>query len=190
MPNPQRFQGRERYLATSSGQTAFQLASGFFASDATTNAAQHRMYALDDARGFRLTFFGEGADNSTFDYRLWMVMPTIAFEDSPTDFCLEYFGGGTATLSTMVGASASTMITSSERVADTLTFTLATTATTPAGPATVFEATYILGDSDKYTGVANKTAYLVMPNFPASRLIVEFDLTGATAANCTIERTR
>ena len=186
----QRFQGRERYLVTSSPQTSFELAHGYYVSNTATNAAYHVPYHISDARGFRLTFFGTGADNATFDYRIWAVIGDRVVLDTPTDFMLEYFGGGTATLSTLMGASATSLITSSERIADTLTFTLATSITTPKGPATVWESYYNLGDTINYSPTANNAASLIIPNFTAGSMIVEFDLTGATAANCTIERTR
>jgi hypothetical protein len=186
--NPLRFGHRERYLATSSPQTAFGLAAGNYASNAHASAAYHKVVQCGERRGFNLRFFGTDAANETFDYRLWMVSPT-AESVSPTDFLLEYFGGGSVTLGTKTGASADTIVTSSELYADTVTFTLGTSATTPSGPATIMGAAYDLGDADEYSPADNTIAVLCVSHFPAWGFIVEFDLTGAAGANCEIQRT-
>lgn len=187
---PVRFGPRLRYLPTNSTQTAFgQIVPGNAVAFAGANAASHKVFLLGDARGMIMRFFGTGTDNTTFDYRVW-GLNIIDETESPSDFIAEYYGGGTVTLTANTGAATDTIVTSSDQYADALTFTLATTLTSPAGPATVFQTAFDLGDATVYSPADDTNiAALCIPNFPFRACVVEFDLTGATSANCEIQRT-
>jgi hypothetical protein len=56
--------------------------------------------ALNGARGISLMIGGKGADNDTLDYRVYIVRRTYDGAGNDSGFVQEYFGGGTATLST------------------------------------------------------------------------------------------
>lgn len=190
---------QERYLGTSSTQGSFALAAGRTTTSPEV-ASTRRLVTLGPAfRGLRLQFFGTGSDNTTFDYRVWIVRKGLNSRPYHTpgaapgygDWSLEYFGGGTATLSTAVGAAASNVpVLSSERIADTLTWTVSTTATTPKGPGASIEASNGLGTSWVYSPADNTPAWLSIPDLDgAPYVLIEFDLTGATDANCVFEPT-
>lgn len=188
---------QERYLATSSAQGSFSLAAG--RTTTSPESANTRAIIATGAgfRGMKFQFFGSGADNSTFDYRVWIIGRGLGSgrqwnpSGSLGDWSLTYYGGGTATLSTATGAAASgTPILSSERIADTVTWTIGTTSTTPKGVAGLIEASNGLGVSWVYSPADNTPAWLSIPDFDGAwGVLVEFDLTGATAANCVVEPT-
>jgi hypothetical protein len=68
-------------------------------------------------------------------------------------------------------------------MADTLTWTLSTTGTTPKGPGTVIETAYGSGGSAVYSPTGNLPATLIIPHLGwADSVIVEFDLTGTSTA--------
>lgn len=177
---------------------AFALAEGF--TDITTlTAAGYGIIPLgvcnsgptsNSYPGARLRFFGTGADNSTFDYRLWLY---TASGDGKG--YLTYFGGGSVTLSTLAGLAGTPVpvldsaIGTANRIADTLSFTLSSAATTPVGPWTDIYTALVAPSPSAYSPVGNKSAFLIVPEFgSATYLIAEFDLTGATSANVAVEK--
>lgn len=173
-----RFRGLERYISGTGGTNgAFALAGGNFAT-IPEFGSEAGFYPLGDARGLRLFFCGTGADNSTFDYKIWLISTTTEFLAIPTDFIRELYGSGTATLGTALGLATAF---STDRIADTLTWTA-------SAACTALEAAFGLGSSDKYSPASNGIASLFIPNLPGSGIQIEFDLTGATAANAVIQR--
>jgi len=178
--------GQFRYLATSSGQTSFSLANGRVAGSSLTSA--QKIIHLGNASGLDLTFFGSGSDNTTFDYRIWLAMltSTEAPKDTPTELELCYFGYGSCTLSTLVGATGGSLVTSSERMVDTLTFTAADTAATPKGVGGTLLDGYGITEPIPLSPADNTTcARLIVPLLSriCNGIVIEFDLTGATGAN-------
>lgn len=211
-----RSDGQRKYLAANSAQADFTtitpaLANGrradisavsgveFIAYNASTNP-YWKIVQLGAYRGARLRFFGAGADNATGTYRLWSVWGgynTSAQTPNPlvanlSDIDLCSVGAGALTLSTAVGPTGDTgLVLSSERLADTVTYTTSTTATTPPGPQTVFESAYGLGTSGVYSPVANVPGCLVIPDFGSGCLgfVLEFALGTATGLNALVELT-
>jgi len=207
--------GQRRHLSSNSTQSAFEITAGRRVSGAAgytlnsagiltltggTFSAFHQMIGLQGYRGGAFEFFGTGADDSTFNYRMWLVIGNFstncpqAFPDLSKLVDIELLcfvaDTSTVTLSTAVGATgaASPAILSTERIADTLTCTISTTATTPTGPATVMQTAYALGDVTAYSPAGNTPARLIVPDFGCVLgVIPEFDLTGATGANCLYE---
>ncbi len=189
-----------RFASTSKTTGAFALTAGRY-KRSVLEAAGYTFFSLGQGRtggasrrynGARLTPFGEGADNSTFDFRVF----TYFVEKPTTDSSIEdeyvnvqYFGGGTATLSTAVGAGSS-LLSGSERVADTATWTLGSSSTTPKGVGESVETARGQGRASAAWSPADNTeAYVDVPEFGgAAGLIIDFDLTGATAANMLVER--
>lgn len=201
--------GLRRYLATNSSQGDFStltppLANGIFRNFGVSAgrfvssvSANWIIEPLIEHRGARFVFFGTNAQNLTFNYRLWvaeMVLPRTADELRPQledaeAIKLSSWGSGTVTLGTLEPASDN--LPSGNLIADTLTFTLSTDATTPKGIGTARGLAYQLGDPQVYSPADNTVAELIVPDFGSgiAGVLVEFDLTGATGANCLIEKT-
>lgn len=184
---------QERYLEASSTQGAFSLGSTVLRKAMAAGnrhldgAAHHRVYEMGQERGLRATPFGKGADNATFDYRLWLVKYELSAAGQPAFAQLRLAASGTATLSSsLVRPTGSALLAASEIRADGLTVgthdgwdkansanggSLAIAAHSPADN---------LGD-----------AFLTVPDiFDHDGVLFEMDLTGATEANWLIERTR
>lgn len=158
----------------------------------STFTQQLAIFPTGEAQGVQVWFCGTGADNSTFDYRIWLLdggvrdLPTIGSTQGTSviqsDYQWSYWGGGSCTLSTAVGV-ASGLVTASERYADTITFTLSTTATTPSGPGTVLETAYASPGTAAYSPADNTPGMLVIPRLGwPSGIVIDFDMTGATSA--------
>jgi hypothetical protein len=147
-------------------------------------------------RGMRVVFFGEGADNDTFNYRVWAVFPRTAStaplntftQSNVTSVATVCFGTGSGTLSTLVGEG--DLVPADERYADTLTFVPTDGTTTPTGVGDVFSTAYNLGTPTAYSPANNSPAMLAIPDVSNIwGLVFEFDVTGATSVNALIELT-
>lgn len=117
-----------RYLPTNSTAASYVVSEGLFALS-TVNALAVPIIPMNGYRGLpEVSFFGTGADNATFVYTIYTVERVTQTNNagspqgvSALDPLMEVRNllSGTATLSTMVGPSASgIVITSGERVAD------------------------------------------------------------------------
>ena len=186
--------GESKVLATNSTAAAFALTEGF--SDITTlRAAGYGIVPLgefstqNDANnstvpsysGVRLRAFGVGSDNTTFDVRVWAYTPS-----GGTKGYVTLVGAASATLSTLFGTDG-TAIASANRIADTLTFTLASSATSPTGPwSDIYSA--LVANVGIYSPANNTSAFIVLPELgSATYLIFDFDMTGATSGNVAVE---
>ena len=200
--------GQRRGLAANSTQAAFTLTAGRKAvtlssgkltfSDGTNT---HTVIPFGRYRGVKLGFGGVGADNATANYRVWLVslgMPSISSIQNAdfttaidVDVVPYITDTSTATLSTAVGVTGDGgLYLSSERIVDTLTATLASTATTPDGIGSDMETAYQLGLATGYNPAANVPAKLLIPYAAnAFGFAVEFDMTGATSMNFDYELT-
>jgi len=166
-------EGQARYLSANSSDTAFTITAGRQAQP----ASPENFFDLMGHRGARLSFFGTGADNSTFDYKVWLVRRSVK-GSAFTAVELVLLGNGTATLSASVGVDGD-VVDDSERMADTLTWSKVS--------ATTIENA--LGDaSDVRSPADNTPAELIINCGGAAGIIVEFNMTGATSGNCLIER--
>lgn len=153
-----------------------------------SESALHRF----DISGFlsaRLRFIGTGADNSTYDYRLWAAHAALSGE-----IFVDFLGSGTATLGTTLGSTHPDSLVSpgvlrgGERLADTLSFTAATDATTPKGPFAAQQTGFGQGTAQAYSPADNTAAQLILPMVAQyAFLFIEFDLTGASGANVLLE---
>lgn len=172
-----------KYLSTNSTASAFTYTAGGRTTLASGSVTTIKL--PDGARGVRLVPYGEGSDNTTFDYRVWLVRRPAGATGGVAE--IEYYGGGTATLSTAVGSSTD-LVGSSERFADTLTWTVGTTATTPKGIGALIEASNGLGTSFVYSPADNTPASLTIPDCGgAIEVLIDFDMTGATSGNFLVE---
>lgn len=147
----------------------------------------------DRRRGCELKAIGTGADNSTLEMRLWQVKwatPDLA-TDSPTDLELALLGTLAATLSTSVGAAASGVsVLSTERLADTYTWTPANASTTPRGISDLLMAGYGGGLSlDATPDMANAPGRAFLWDAGCGDLLVEIKCGTATSGNVILEAT-
>ena len=101
---------------------------------------------------------------------------------------LSYAGGGTVTLGTSVGVSDSDVVLTTEREADTVTWTVAGAASATKGTLSDLETLYAEGGSGVSSPADNGAAVLCIPFLGrAEGVLVEFALGTATQANCWIE---
>lgn len=152
-----------------------------------TATAPTSMIALGDSikrfRGVEVTFFGVGADNSTFDYRVYVVKrsTSVTTAGASDDYDRLLICHGTATLSASVGVSRQ-WITSSNRIADTLTVV-----TDPYGVAMC--AAYGGQTPTVYSPGGDLEARLFVPECGNGEFLwIETSVGTATSANALIER--
>lgn len=146
-------------------------------------------------RGLEITFFGTGADDSTIAARLWQVVrgvPSLSGSESANDKELMLVGTFAATLSTAVGAGASGLpILSSERIADTITFTGATGSTSPKGISDKIAAGYGGGLSvDVYSPADNTPGRAWVYDLANGDALLELIKVSATDANALVNIVR
>lgn len=171
-----------RYLATSSTATAFTYTAG-----ARLTAPPANVIPMSRNLILNLIFMGAGADNSTFDYRVLGLMrctDATGAIDTVT-YLLVNLGVGTCTLGAMVGSTGGTAILSTERLADGVTWTISSETSAPDGPMTDIETAYSEGTSQAYAPADDTFGMLILPACGRFEgIVVDFDLTGATSANC------
>ncbi len=127
------------------------------------------LYETGRFRGGFFVPFGVGNDNDTFNYRLWLVRRLAAGKarkDLVDEYLFRLLGYGTATLSATTG-SAGKVIDDTMRIADTLTWTLATDATTPKGAGEKILAALTTGTIDAYSPADGTPAELCVPDLGA-----------------------
>lgn len=209
-----RTSGQRLYLPANSTQADFTTATPVLASgrrgDITnvggelyiaysTSNPNWRIVQLGHFRGARIQIHGVGTANGTAAWKLWTfraslprsaTMP-IARTDSITGGELTSYATGTLILGTATGA-ANDIVGATELVADTLTFSLATSATSPRGKATEYESRYGLGTAGIYTPENNDLAEIVVPDFGGTLgFVLEFGtLSSVTSLNAVYELTR
>ncbi len=182
--------GQSLYLPTSnSTQAAFSLSAGRNTGQAFDDPL--RLIALENEQGIDIEFCGAGNEDSTIDYKVWCLKsPRVDGPAmNPSAGSLYLFGSGTATLGTQTGigtyfesnfnATGETL-----KFADTLTFTLAAWGTYVVN-------TFQLITPTAYSPTGNAVACLTLPLLGrvCNSVVIEFDLTGATAANAMVSLT-
>jgi hypothetical protein len=176
----------QRLMATNSAVGAFALAAGRALFTSLPNfigmgTQKSRLRSLE------ILPFGTGNDNTTFAYRVWRVKfsdgATLGGSGRPVAVHLDLLGSGVATLSAASLATNDELATSPERLADTLTWAIATSSTTPKGLGDTLETVHGV-DAAAYSPADDTPARLVIPDcFDADGIVFETDLTGATGAN-------
>lgn len=130
--------------------------------------------------------FGEGADNSTFDYRLWLVFAEHSENDHLDSLHLVLAGSGSITLCATLGASGG-LVGAGQRYADAITWATATESTTPKGEGERLWAGRGAMEPTVYSpGGDLRCGLTIGDTGRADGLIFETDLTGATGANALI----
>lgn len=168
-----------------SNQTAFAITEGVqfystLASTYTVNSLGGRN--ADRKRGLRIVFYGAGDDNDTATFKLWVLREVgPRGSGSPTSMLCQLYGFGTITLSTAVG-DASAEVLATERFADTISWTVATTSSTYHGIGATVESCFG-GYSAAYSPADNKPGCLIIPDLGNEGwYILEFN--NASDANC------
>jgi len=173
-------------LATDSAASAFQYTtSGVYTGAYLTGCGGP---TLMNAQNAIITFCGTGADNATFDVRLWARIG-IEGSDGQGDpaYFLQYIGVASCILSSMTGVAGSTYLPTTVRIVDTITWTPATTATTPAGNYTDL-CTALGTTTGTVSNGSNTPASLILPlAAECNGIMLDFDMTGATGGNAFIQ---
>lgn len=187
--------GQTRYLTTSSTQTSYQVAA---AGRAASLTAALGYFPLGQEQGekflnIEISPFGEGADNATFNMRVYLVetgyiadgLNNLDFELVPVIDCV-------VTLSTALSVSNATVgndaTGSDDRLADTVTITYLTAATSPAGVSAMLQSVYGSPAPQAYSPANNTPARIYIPDCGgAAGVLIDFDLVTATSANCLIK---
>lgn len=181
--------GQRLYLESESTATAF----GIVAATGRVVVPGLTVFSLgpdsgERARGVGIVFLGSGANNSTFDARIYVVHRGYGYAKTvASDFDIALYGTATVTLGAMVGAGSP--VTTVQRLADTITYVQATSATTPQGVGGSTVLAHGGVDPVVYSPGNDLCATLWIPELGnAHGIILDFDLTGATGANALIER--
>lgn len=186
----------KRYLATSTQAATFNTT--VFGATPTARvltpaqvAATNGIFPIGKSLITQFIFFGAGANNTTFDYRLWAVFRLAdATGTNDPNVLVQYAGGGTATLCQIAGATLGTAVLTGEVFADTLTWAASSASTAPKGPTTDAETAFSEGVSGVFSptsATSEGVAQLFVPCAArAVGWIVDFDMTGATSGNCVI----
>jgi len=183
-------ESNQNSFTLTAGRKAITLTNGKWTINDGTNT--HTVIPIDRFRGVKLGFGGSGSDNTTANYKVWIVslgFPITAqlpFPDFTTAIdakVLPYIvDTSTLTLSTALGVTDG-IYTASQRIADTLTATV-------GGIGTTAETAYNLGPATAYSPTGNVPAKLIVPDLGrVFGFVVEFDLTGATGVNFDYELT-
>ena len=189
--------GMQRLLDTSRTTDGYAHTAGTrYTSVKAMQDAGLAVLELGTMRGALIKLFGAGsADNAVINYRLYIARYSRGSNTAVAGSAgsriahidLEYFGGGTATLAnTRTGAAGSSVVGSSEVMADGLTFTIGTDATTPKGPATVQTTAQGVAAPAEYSPAdgADDASLLIPDLLDGDALVIDLDLhTNATAAN-------
>lgn len=124
------------------------------------------------ARGVRLRFYSDAAEDATATYRLYILQGVVTGpDDRPADFLIDLLGSGTLTVGAATG-SAGGVVTDSFRFADTLTW-----AKSAAGTA-IFDAVQA-ADAQAHSPADDSIAFLHVPDVGGPGFVV-VDIDGAT----------
>lgn len=188
-----------RYRKDNATSTAYTITKGGLWTVAALSTAGIPVFSFGDSLVANLFFFGAHAsapNNKDFLFRIWLAWSVFKNKDEidPTVLLLMYYGAGQATLSNAVqmnGAAASTGLTATDYLADTLAFTLATDATAPKGPATLLQTGLSEGTVQQYSPGDDSPSMLIVPCLGrAAAFVVDFDNDGGsapvTSSNCLI----
>lgn len=172
--------GCTKVYATNSTSSAFSLSAGRTATRPTSGLLVFGNMLGARPRYIKAVFFGTGTATTTFDYKVWAVSVGVGANNTIEDYDLQLLCSGTATLGTTTGV-ATTGITSSDKICDTLT-----TATATYGAAIVSAFGGVVPSA--YSPGSNGEATLFIPECGnAYGLVFEFDMTGATSGNVLVE---
>jgi hypothetical protein len=179
--------GWRRYLADNTTAAAYAITRGI--QSAAPLESRLILNGGGDERGERFrglefVFFGAGANNDTFSAKIMVAQRMYGSGGGAEPFAnAQNFGVAACTLGTTAGGGG--LIPSTQLVVDTITWTISTTASTPRGPGDEIETAYASGFSRAYSPANEEEAHLILPELGSPDAVyVDFDMTGATSANC------
>lgn len=193
--------GFRRYLATSSTATAFN--SSVFGATATARiltpteiASTNGIIPFGKSLTTQVAFFGAGNDNTTFDWRIWIVYRMISAAGVVgNDYLVDFGCSGSVILSGIVGKSGG-VVTDSERFADTITaigggaWAIGSASTAPKGTLSDAQTAYNEGTAGVFTPTSTTSESIARLYLPciarATGFIIDFDMTGATSGNALV----
>lgn len=196
-------QTRRRLLTTASTKSAYALTAGMYtlatlaAALGVTEAVASEMIVplgptsttAEKRRGLEVVAFGTGADNATMEFRVWQLKRgSGAGMANAIDFELTPLYTVACVLSTAVGAASGTLVLSTERLADAMTVTALTAATTPPGQSSAIETAYGAVAAAAYSPAAGNTpARFYLPDVGGGDVLIEPIVGTATGANALVE---
>lgn len=174
----------KRYLATSTAGAAQAFTAGRKALP-WASAATNPIAGITGSA--RVSFFGT-INNATCDVHIWGVVFGGRAGKLETDMRMEYLGKAAIVIGNTAGAGGTDApVSSSELMADTITWTPSTTATTPKGPMSVLETAMNEGVSAAYSPANDTPAHLVIPSLGRFHgLIFEFAVASSGLVNALI----
>lgn len=180
-----------RYLETNSTNGSQALAAGRAASLPSTYFSLGPISECGRrSRGIQIQAFGTDGDGETFDIHVWALHAALAADIRNVharDVERRYIGKLACTLSTAVGSGESKAVTDSERLVDTMTWTLGTTSTTPKGVAETVEGVYGAATARVYSPADNTPAIAYIDELGGADAVeLEFVLGTAASANALI----
>jgi len=173
--------------ATNLTQTAFTLVEG---RNLWATLSPHMPIVMADGigrrhRGVIIRPIGQGADNNTYDYKVWHVRRAGETRGSPSavganDYHITLIANGTCTLSSSTGLAGAAVLTNADFLVDTITLTKSATLTH-------WESVFGAGLSVNSV-LTERQAEIAIPDaYNAFAIIFEIDLVTATGANALVE---
>lgn len=190
--------GEFRYLTTGDNGTTQAITAGRLAlTSVPAPKAVDSVVWLGEFRGARLVFFGAGvSDGDTFTVYVWRYTRGLDSIGGMGGACKDVgrtlYGKATCTVGTATGNSSGGPVATAELLVDTITWELATDATTVNGEGTALEAAFGTGTSGAYSPADNTVASLLIPDFAdGAGFGLEFVMGGSTKyGNAVVELTR
>lgn len=187
LPYPNLTSAATRVMATSSTGAAYAISAGGYTQTgpSTVNTG---IIEIGSAQSVDIQFFGN-ADNATFDCRIWAKIPHANTTVNTADFELRYLGLAAVTCGSITGSASASVgppsaVSATEYIADTITWTPSSAATSPTGPGVISAAAKGLSSGSAYSPANNTPAVLYLTNLDgATSLVFDFLVGTATAAN-------
>lgn len=160
----------KRVLATPSPQGSFTLAVDVV--NNVDDTAAIKAIPCGSALAAVIVFTGTGDADDVFDCKVWGEFPLVSTDGRPTREASRFLlGTATCTLSANTGATSGVAIASTEKVVDTITWSI-------GAFLTAAEAAFSEGASGAYSPANDLVACLFLPCLArCSRLLFEFDMT-------------
>ena len=168
---------------------ASQAVGAFALTAERTIAEPSNIIYTGGAIGFEISFFGVGADNNDFNYRLWGVRRGKDNEGLYLDYEKFYLGSGLATLGALTGVTGGAVL-NTERIADIVTWVPGdSTTTSPRGLGKHALDAWNKAQAEVGTTQGDDIARVFLPDFGGIHGIIGEVGTGtATSGNFLIER--
>lgn len=163
------------------------LTAGNVITQAQLDALTVPVFLMEDSstpkattRGGKAVFYGDAANNTTHEYRVWLAFLIEGMSESDACYILKLHTSGTFTLGTKTGVSDRNAVKTTDRFADTLGApSLATAASSPVGIGSKVVTAFggVVPDVD--TPADDTVAMLLLPELGNPHAVI-FDLKAAS----------